>query len=257
MASRGGGDCVHVGRTGDHRIGASDCEGITRARSISGPGDSVPLDDARRFVPIIFESEISVCCGRAHRSSRRSFIRIFFLFLFLFLVVHLVVHLVAHLVVHLDLDLTRAFDNPPTDRQKPDNQYTYHSLMFVAQVSRTVAPTSISSSVSGRKRTVTTKAISDANLVVGGATFASLALGRFVFLPFHRSSLAKAGMPKQNGQTHLQAGDRLAEEVTFFTNTNDPAGFSLVDVFAWGALGHAAAFYILATSSLAKSPLPF
>jgi photosystem I subunit V len=249
MASRGGGDCVHVGRTGDHRIGASDCEGITRARSISGPGDSVPLDDARRFVPIIFESEISVCCGRAHRSSRRSFIRIFFLFLFLFLVVHL--------VVHLDLDLTRAFDNPPTDRQKPDNQYTYHSLMFVAQVSRTVAPTSISSSVSGRKRTVTTKAISDANLVVGGATFASLALGRFVFLPFHRSSLAKAGMPKQNGQTHLQAGDRLAEEVTFFTNTNDPAGFSLVDVFAWGALGHAAAFYILATSSLAKSPLPF
>ena len=253
MASRGGGDCVHVGRTGDHRIGASDCEGITRARSISGPGDSVPLDDARRFVPIIFESEISVCCGRAHRSSRRSFIRIFFLFLFLFLVAHLV----AHLVVHLDLDLTRAFDNPPTDRQKPDNQYTYHSLMFVAQVSRTVAPTSISSSVSGRKRTVTTKAISDANLVVGGATFASLALGRFVFLPFHRSSLAKAGMPKQNGQTHLQAGDRLAEEVTFFTNTNDPAGFSLVDVFAWGALGHAAAFYILATSSLAKSPLPF
>ncbi len=129
--------------------------------------------------------------------------------------------------------------------------------MFVAQVSRTVAPTSISSSVSGRKRTVTTKAISDANLVVGGATFASLALGRFVFLPFHRNSLAKAGMPKQNGQTHLQAGDRLAEEVTFFTNTNDPAGFSLVDVFAWGALGHAAAFYILATSSLAKSPLPF
>ena len=249
MASRGGGDCVHVGRTGDHRIGASDCEGITRARSISGPGDSVPLDDARRFVPIIFESEISVCCGRAHRSSRRSFIRIFLLLLFLFLVVHL--------VDHLDLDLTRAFDNPPTDRQKPDNQYTYHSLMFVAQVSRTVAPTSISSSVSGRKRTVTTKAISDANLVVGGATFASLALGRFVFLPFHRSSLAKAGMPKQNGQTHLQAGDRLAEEVTFFTNTNDPAGFSLVDVFAWGALGHAAAFYILATSSLAKSPLPF
>ena len=130
------------------------------------------------------------------------------------------------------------------------------SVMFVAQVSRTVAPTSVSS-MSSRKRTVTTKAVSDVNLVVGGATFASPALGRFVFLPFHRSSLAKAGMPKQNGQTHLQAGDRLAEEVTFFTNTNDPAGFSLVDVFAWGALGHAAAFYILATSALAKSPLPF
>lgn len=90
-----------------------------------------------------------------------------------------------------------------------------------------------------------TKALSDVNLVVGGATVASLALGRFVFLPFHRASLAKAGMPKQNGQTHFEAGDRLAEEVPFFTNTNDPAGFSLVDVFAWGALGHAAAFYIL------------
>lgn len=106
-------------------------------------------------------------------------------------------------------------------------------------------------------RKVTTKAISEVNLVVGGATMASLALGRFVFLPFHRNSLAKAGMPKQNGVTHLEAGDRLAEEVTFFTNTNDPAGFSLVDVMAWGALGHAAAFYILATASLSKSPIPF
>lgn len=115
--------------------------------------------------------------------------------------------------------------------------------------------TSMTSSRATRR--VTTKAISDVNLVVGGATVASLALGRFVFLPFHRASLAKAGLPKQNGQTHMQAGDRLAEEVTFFTNTNDPAGFSLVDVMAWGALGHAAAFYILATSSLAKSPVPF
>ena len=81
-----------------------------------------------------------------------------------------------------------------------------------------------------------------------GATIAALSLGRFVFLPYHRASLAKAGMPKQNGQTHFEAGDRLAEEVTFFTQTNDPAGFSLIDVFAWGALGHAAAFYILVSA---------
>jgi hypothetical protein len=47
-----------------------------------------------------------------------------------------------------------------------------------------------------------------------GATFGALALGRFVFLPFHRASLAKAGMPTQNGQTHFAAGDRLAEEVS-------------------------------------------
>ena len=38
-----------------------------------------------------------------------------------------------------------------------------------------------------------------------GCTVGALALGRFVFLPFHRASLAKAGMPKQNGMTHLQA----------------------------------------------------
>jgi photosystem I subunit V len=108
-----------------------------------------------------------------------------------------------------------------------------------------------------RSRRTVTKAISDVNLVVGGATIASLALGRFVFLPFHRASLAKAGLPKQNDKTHEEAGDRLSSEVTFFTSTNDPAGFSLVDVMAWGALGHAAAFYILATSSLSSNPVPF
>ena len=37
----------------------------------------------------------------------------------------------------------------------------------------------------------------------------ALALGRFVFLPFHRASLAKAGMPKQNGVTHLQVRARV------------------------------------------------
>jgi photosystem I subunit V len=108
----------------------------------------------------------------------------------------------------------------------------------------------------GRTR-LTTKALSDVNVIVGGATIASLALGRFVVLPYHRASLAKAGPPKQNGMTHFQAGDRLAEEVTFFTNTNDPAGFNLVDVMAWGALGHAAAYYLLATSSLVNPPIPF
>lgn len=92
---------------------------------------------------------------------------------------------------------------------------------------------------------IVTSAISDTNLIVGGATVAALALGRFVVLPYHRASLAKAGIPKQNGVSHFEAGDRLAEEVTFLTNTNDPAGFTIVDVFAWGALGHAAAFYIL------------
>jgi photosystem I subunit V len=107
-----------------------------------------------------------------------------------------------------------------------------------------------------RSRMVT-KALSDTNLIIGGATIGALALGRFVVLPYHRRELAKAGMPTQNGQTHFQAGDRLAEEVSFITNTNDPAGFTIVDVMAWGALGHAAGFYLLATSSLEKAPIPF
>ena len=78
-----------------------------------------------------------------------------------------------------------------------------------------------------------------------------------MFLPYHRASLARAGMPKQNGVTHLAAGDIRSEEAAFILKTNDPAGFTLVDVFAWGALGHAAAFYLLATSSLTNPPVPF
>ncbi|KAL4458443.1 hypothetical protein ABPG75_013308 [Micractinium tetrahymenae] len=106
-------------------------------------------------------------------------------------------------------------------------------------------------------RRLTTKAISDVNLVVGGCTVGALALGRFVFLPFHRASLAKAGLPKQNDQTHFAAGDARAEEASFVLKTNDPAGFTIVDVMAWGALGHAAAFYLLATHSLTLNRIPF
>ncbi|KAL6769897.1 PSAG1 [Auxenochlorella protothecoides x Auxenochlorella symbiontica] len=105
-----------------------------------------------------------------------------------------------------------------------------------------------------------TRAIAEVNLVVGGATFAALALGRFVFLPFHRDNLARQGLPRQNGITHAEAGDRGAEEATFLLKTNDPAGFNIIDVLAWGALGHAAAFYLLATTSLnsaAGPPVPF
>lgn len=95
------------------------------------------------------------------------------------------------------------------------------------------------------------------SIVFVACTIGALALGRFVFLPFHRASLAKAGMPKQNGETHYSAGDRLAEEASFVLKTNDPAGFTIVDVAAWGALGHAAAYYLLATHSIDKAPLPF
>lgn len=35
--------------------------------------------------------------------------------------------------------------------------------------------------------------------------------------------------------------------------TNDPAGFNIIDVFAWGALGHVLAYSILASQSVANS----
>ncbi|GBG78846.1 hypothetical protein CBR_g28070 [Chara braunii] len=92
------------------------------------------------------------------------------------------------------------------------------------------------------------------SIVISGSTAALLFLGRFVFLPFHRASLAKAGLPTQNGQTHFEAGDTRAQENEGFMKTNDPAGFTLVDVLSWGALGHVVAFFILATASNGYDP---
>ena len=43
------------------------------------------------------------------------------------------------------------------------------------------------------------------------ATVACLTLGRFVFTPQQRKASAKAGPPMQNGKSHKDAGDRLAE----------------------------------------------
>jgi len=88
----------------------------------------------------------------------------------------------------------------------------------------------------------------DSQLVISGANAVMLGLGRFVFLPYQRDRVASAGLPKQNGMTHLEAGDRLAAEASFLQTTNDPAGFNLVDVMAWGALGHALGFAILAVN---------
>ena len=39
--------------------------------------------------------------------------------------------------------------------------------------------------------------------------------------------------------------------------TNDPAGFNLIDVMAYGSLGHALGFLLLACSSLQAKPIPF
>ena len=81
------------------------------------------------------------------------------------------------------------------------------------------------------------------------ANFTCLALGRWGFLSYQRRSVEKAGLPVQNGQTHFEAGDTRAEEVSFLTATNDPVGFNLIDVLAWGSIGHILGFIILATNS--------
>lgn len=138
-----------------------------------------------------------------------------------------------------------------------------------------------------------TQAFSDTNLIISGATAASLALGRFVLLPIQRKFNAKAGLPTQNGIPHAEAGDRwgpwllachgpvsgilcgilylavgflalsmrqkqrqcfvgcirsvlqtvkpcfshrLAQEASWLLKSNDPANFTLVDVFAWWVL---------------------
>ncbi|KAH7435582.1 hypothetical protein KP509_06G070700 [Ceratopteris richardii] len=94
-----------------------------------------------------------------------------------------------------------------------------------------------------------------APVIISASTASLLFLGRFVFLPFQRKNVANQGLPTQNGVTHFEAGDSRAAEVTAFLQTKDPAGFTLVDVLAWGALGHAVAFFILATASNGYDPL--
>ena len=64
--------------------------------------------------------------------------------------------------------------------------------------------------LSGCAASQVTKALSDTNLIIGGATAASLALGRFVLLPVQRRFNKKAGLPQQNGVSNAEAGDRQA-----------------------------------------------
>ncbi|KAG0567345.1 hypothetical protein KC19_7G127800 [Ceratodon purpureus] len=92
------------------------------------------------------------------------------------------------------------------------------------------------------------------SLIITLSTGALLAMGRFVFLPFQRDNVSRQGLPEQNGTTHYEAGDSRAQEAVSFLKTNDPAGFTLVDVLAWGALGHAIGFFILATASNGYNP---
>lgn len=49
---------------------------------------------------------------------------------------------------------------------------------------------------------------------------------------------------------------RLATPATFLLSTNDPSGFNLIDVLAYGSLGHALGYFILATNSLQANHVP-
>ena len=93
------------------------------------------------------------------------------------------------------------------------------------------------------------RAYDDVNLVISGANALCLALGRCVFLPYQRAQVERVGAPTQNGQTHFAAGDSRAEEASFIVSTNDPAGFTIVDLLAWGSIGHAVGFLALASQS--------
>eukprot|EP00232_Nephroselmis_pyriformis_P026836 CAMPEP_0182866058 /NCGR_PEP_ID=MMETSP0034_2-20130328/8012_1 /TAXON_ID=156128 /ORGANISM="Nephroselmis pyriformis, Strain CCMP717" /LENGTH=145 /DNA_ID=CAMNT_0024998381 /DNA_START=45 /DNA_END=482 /DNA_ORIENTATION=- len=97
------------------------------------------------------------------------------------------------------------------------------------------------------RRQVTTAAFpTDANIIISGANASLLFLGRFVFLPYQRKSVEKAGLPVQDGKSHFDAGDARAAEMSSLFKTGDPAGFNIVDVMAWGSLGHAIGFAAVA-----------
>ncbi|KAK6229953.1 hypothetical protein QUC31_001518 [Theobroma cacao] len=97
------------------------------------------------------------------------------------------------------------------------------------------------------------KAELSAPLVISLSTGLSLFLGRFVFFNFQRENVAKQ-VPEQNGLTHFEAGDTRAKEYVSLLKSNDPVGFNIVDVLAWGSIGHIVAYYILATSSNGYDP---
>jgi photosystem I subunit V len=86
-------------------------------------------------------------------------------------------------------------------------------------------------------------------VIMSSCNAAMLSLGRFAFLPYLRKQQAKAGVPTQNGVSHFDAGDFRAEEASFITRAGaDPAGFNIIDVLAWGSLGHVLGFAALALS---------
>ncbi|XP_016509017.1 photosystem I reaction center subunit V, chloroplastic-like [Nicotiana tabacum] len=93
------------------------------------------------------------------------------------------------------------------------------------------------------------KAELNTSLVIRLSTGLSLFLGRFVFFNFQRENVAKQGLVEQNGVSHFEPSDSRAKEYVSLLKYNYPVGFNIVDVLAWGSIGHIIAYYVLATSS--------
>lgn len=130
------------------------------------------------------------------------------------------------------------------------------SFQGLRPLTRVQPTTKLSSTTAGSnpKRSIVIKAEAlNPSLVISLSTGLSLFLGRFVFFNFQRENVAKQ-VPEQNGLTHFEAGDTRAKEYVSLLKSNDPVGFNIVDVLAWGSIGHIVAYYILATSSNGYDP---
>ncbi|KAL9403050.1 hypothetical protein Peur_000022 [Populus x canadensis] len=134
--------------------------------------------------------------------------------------------------------------------QKNHHNLTPSNLSFQGLRPLTRAKTTSLSKISttAPKRSLAVKAELNPSLVISLSTGVSLFLGRFVFFNFQRENVAKQ-VPEQNGLTHFEAGDKRAKEYVSLLKSNDPVGFNIVDVLAWGSIGHIVAYYILATAS--------
>nr|AFW90624.1 photosystem I reaction center V [Solanum tuberosum] len=107
--------------------------------------------------------------------------------------------------------------------------------------------------ITKKTRNLAVKAELNPSIVISLSTGLSLFLGRFVFFNFQRENVAKQ-VPSQDGISHFEAGDVRAKEYISLLKSNDPVGFNIVDVLAWGSIGHIVAYYILATSSNGYDP---
>ncbi|KAL5735510.1 hypothetical protein ACOSQ2_030298 [Xanthoceras sorbifolium] len=128
------------------------------------------------------------------------------------------------------------------------------SFQGLRPLSTTKAKTTKLITKKSSSRFVGVKAELNPSIVISLSTGLSLFLGRFVFFNFQRENVAKQGLPEQNGMSHFEAGDTRAKEYVSLLKSNDPVGFNIVDVLAWGSIGHIVAYYILATSSNGYDP---